>query len=340
MGSASWRLTAAGVVLVATALPAVAHAAPSPCAWIESDLPLPAGIVSATVNGSDGDETFVGTAYTAVGAHGQGIIWQNGTPRLLGYGWGSMDTELTGVDSAGDAVGTVTGEDFARAVVYHDGAYTWLTAPFASPAELGAQGIDGNGNVVGTVLENDGTNAVVVWPAGQPADPRALPMPGNAATGVAFIEDDGDIAATSLAPTSYVWAPDGTVTTLAPVAPGDKVEEFGMRAGRITGWSGSAAGATMAEWDTAGNVIRTLPDVATYGPAVINANDTVLGMESMAPAHQYGLWQQGQLIGQVAPPANAGSISPTVLTDGDVVAGSYTTVTGGIQVPALWQCGG
>jgi hypothetical protein len=340
MRSASWRLAVAGVVLAATALPAVAHATTSECTWVESDLPLPAGIVSATVNGSDGQLTFVGTAYTRVGGPGQGIVWQNGTPHLLGYAANSRNTQLSGIDSAGDAVGEESLGSFEVPVLYHNGGYEGLTAPFASASELVAYGINANGDVVGTALENNGTNVFVVWPAGRPSNPRTLPIPGSVDwAGIPYIEDDGYIASYNGVPNAYVWAPDGTPTALTPVKPGDSTEVFDIRGGRILGFSGGSAGSTIVEWDTAGNVIRTLPDVATYSRVLrINANDTVLG-ESTAGGQQYGLWQQGQLIGRLAAPANAQSIVPVVLTDGDIVGGSYT-VSGGASVPAEWECGG
>lgn len=339
MRSARWRLAVASVVLAATALPAVAHATTGECTWVESDLPLPAGIVSAAVLGSDGQLTFVGVAYTNVGGPGQGIIWQNGTPHLLGYALNSLNTVLTGIDSAGDAVGQLSLGNFQVPVLYHDGGYERLTAPFASPVNLTAYGINANGDIVGTALENNGTDVFVVWPAGQPSNPRALPVPGSVDfAGIPYIEDDGYIASYNGVANAYVWAPDGTPTALTPVNPGDFTEVFGIRGDRIVGFSGGSAGSTIVEWDTAGSVVRTLPGIATSSRALINGNDTVLG-QSTATGQQYDLWQQGQLIGQVAAPTNARSIGLAVLTDGDIVAGAYT-VNGSSLIPAEWECEG
>lgn len=300
-------------------------------------------VVSAVVSGSDGGTTFVGIAYGSSGP-GQGIMWQNGIPHLLGYPFVSpQQTDLYGINTAGDAAGTAaTGAAyFQNAVLYHNGAYQVLTAPFASRVYLAAYGIDAAGDVVGTAIENDGSDAAVIWPAGQPANPRALPLPAGERVGISQIEDDGYVISSTLMTNSYVWSPDGTRTQIAPVSPGDTVQAEDIRGHLIVGTSVNPDSA-VAEWDIAGHLVRTLPggyDGATWR---INANDQVLGQYNAPGGGQpFAVWNQGQLAGLLPLPANASTMGASVITDTGVVAGAYKVVDASgtsRDVPALWTC--
>lgn len=351
-----WRhLTIVGAVLATAGLPAVAAHATSEglatsslCTWASTDLPLPDGVVSAAVTGSDGATTLVGVAQTVPGGARQGIEWQNGTPTLLGSvtnGTSFMfDTWLGGINTAGDAVGFANQGAFNRPILYHNGTYQFLSAPNANWVYTTADGIDSAGDVVGTALENDGTNVILVWPAGQPTSPRALSLPAvqGEIAGQAYIEDDGYVVASAPTPDSFIWSSDGTRTALTPLAPGDTVTAMGIRAHLIVGTSVSASDSGVAEWDIAGHVIRTLPGGDAAGLWRINANDTVLGLYDLpSGGRQSAIWQQGQLTGLLATPTNATTIDPAAITDDGVVAGSYTVVdTNGVsrQVPAEWTC--
>ena len=106
------RLLAAGFTMLLAAilnpvgsLPAhAAGADPTTCQWRWRDLPLPAGVSGADVEGTDGGTRFVGRAWKDGRGGYEGVVWENGRATLIGTAFGA-DTSPLAVNRSGVAVG-------------------------------------------------------------------------------------------------------------------------------------------------------------------------------------------------------------------------------------------
>ncbi|HWS39289.1 MAG TPA: hypothetical protein VN408_41910 [Actinoplanes sp.] len=199
---------AAGGLLVlprASAPAEVAGPTAAPTSCEVQVLPLPDGVRSAVVNGSDSSGRYLaGRTEPAADP----ILWQNGLPRKLDFPGDGRST-LTDVNTGGTAVGWGFTADTDRnpvPYVYRQGVPT----PLPAPAGGRALAINDAGVIAG---ESDGT--AVRWPSST-ASPVSLPVPDDTKTSlVVGIDDDGTVIGHADWRT-FVWRPDGTRIELPP----------------------------------------------------------------------------------------------------------------------------
>src|SRR4051794_33350033 len=107
----------AGVAATVVQMPAPAHAVDQAstldptlgCTWVIKELPLPAGWSSGYVYNSDRHDSFAGYGVDADGRT-RPLVWHNGDVTVLDAP-GSAGTIAQDVNSRGDVIGVVQGED-------------------------------------------------------------------------------------------------------------------------------------------------------------------------------------------------------------------------------------
>lgn len=298
---------------------------------VSADLPLPAGFTNGSVSGSDGTSgRLVGGVWTDTDSRRHGVVWENGTPRLLGQAPFGDSTFLGDVNSSGVAIGSASDLDFSVPLRYQDGAFTALPSP-AGATEVGADAVNNAGTIVGGG-RNGGPRQVFVWRGGN--NPEVLEVPGQAA--IQDIDESGRIVtSTTTGPRSFAWSVAGVRAELAPFQAGWWVSARDIRAGRIVGLSGDGNGASAAvQWEVDGRIVRTFP--GAVDALDINAEGTVLGVYEVG--RQPALWVDGQLATVLPTPTNAVSVSAGEITDDGVVTGNYRTGDNHL-IPTRWTCG-
>jgi uncharacterized membrane protein len=150
-------------------------------------LPLPAGAVSASINGISSTGVMVGTLFDNKGHHG--FIWDGKTFTILDYPNGRGITDATGINKTGVVVGDYyDNSDAQHGFMYSKGTYTSIDFPGAWGTVAAA--INSNGDVVGTVSFSSATNGFLLSKNVY----TTIDFPMSKATYAAGINDAGEIA--------------------------------------------------------------------------------------------------------------------------------------------------
>jgi hypothetical protein len=175
----------------------------------EQDLPLPTGIGSAYVTGSDATGRYItGIGYgDAADARERPLLWTAGVASVLAVPGTSNAARV--VNCSGTVVGTGARTDG------RPGSFVWrLQAGVVTELPLPdgylqavPEAVNASGDVAGTVF--DGSSGIaVVWPSDGPEHVRVLTAADTAAaTGIA---DDGTVTGwLGDAASAYTWSPTG-----------------------------------------------------------------------------------------------------------------------------------
>jgi probable HAF family extracellular repeat protein len=113
-------------------------------------------------NGINNADQIVGF-YDISPIGGQGFIYQNGTYTTLDDP-AAGETEPTGINNAGQFIGTYTDATGIHGFVYSNGTYTTLDDPLAAPGKTYASSINDEGDVVGTYTDSTGNHGFLAIP--------------------------------------------------------------------------------------------------------------------------------------------------------------------------------
>jgi hypothetical protein len=339
---------------------APAATAPTSCAL--SKLTAPANAPMALVAGADpAGRYIVGRSYPKGGGY-QAVLWHDGAGRNVMLP-GDLEEQLTGVNSAGTAVGwsytgTTEADTGAVPYVYRDGHVSKLPGVRRGSAYA----INDAGAIAGV---DDDRHAAVVWPSAT-AKPILLPVPaGTKEATTRDIDEDGTTVGNIDHALPYVWFPDGTHREL-PLPdidgkPAGTAQVFSVRNGWATGVATKDAGSTGAKDPAAGTAAGKAAGKARGTGAVPVRWNLRTGEVSVtgvlrfpasavnAQGWQIGTDKQGRAVlvtgtGTVVLPDVAthtadglSTIPSTVSDDGRTIAGQSDDATGTIQA-VVWRC--
>jgi hypothetical protein len=250
-------------------------------------LPEPEGMWISAAHGIDPTGSIVaGYAAPRPGGEDLGdhaLLWRDGA--MEDVPMPASQSVLVDVNSSGVAVGTTGPLGEKRPVVYRDGEVAVL--PGAETGE--AAGINEVGDIAGTIGDFIvGDERPVLWPHDADA-PVELPLPEDAAGGVANQVDESGTVVGSYRPSDvenggvpYMWTPDGEGVEL-PVPTDLKV----WSADAVNVGGGSIIGYAMVE-DAEGNV-----DATTLRWEIGGGEPEVLDMDDA-----YGINEAGTVVGQ------------------------------------------
>ncbi|MFD1146455.1 hypothetical protein [Saccharothrix hoggarensis] len=313
------RATVIGAVLiglVSAAVPAQAQVSPTQaqasCAWVASDLPLPAGVTGGRVVAAGPNGYLAGHARL-----GGMLVWHNRVLNQLTVPAGTT-TMINAVNGRGDVVGYDVPN--SKAFLHRDGVYRVLPSPAGQRAE--AVAINESGDVVGYLGDGAAPYEAVVWKADQPDTYRVLGW--GKAVG---IDDAGRVVTES----GEIHHPDGTSTHLDGY-PSLRIERY--EDGHILGRHWDELN-YLREWDVTGAQVRRWdPMVSSH--TGINAGGLLAlwYFKYGNRGNTLGVWRGGTFISDVGPRINVNAV-----TDADELAGSREVVAGQPWKPATWTCG-
>lgn len=329
-------LTAAILAAAVVAFPSQA-AASAFCTWQPNVLPLPAGFQSGGLEAADGSWRAGSLSLDGAGPFDDAQVgrWHNGSVESLGLPFDTY-TEVHGVSSTGVVVGAASEPNAGmRPVRYRDGAWETL----ASKGTVArAFDVNAKGDTVGydvNLVAGDYWEELLVWSANGAV--RVLPPPAAGAylLGEPRIDDDGTVVASygrtvgnTSRSESYVWTPGARASRkLVSYQPGDGVAVTDIRGGHIVGQNFAANGTTTGvEWNTAGQVVRTIPG----RPMAVNAAGLVVGRTTTdnLPA----VWAGSR--GQALPGPTGTTIVWPQAISGNEVAGF---AAGDHSLPVVWR---
>jgi uncharacterized membrane protein len=204
--------------------------------------------------------------------NGCAVIWQNGTPTLLGAVTGEIGGTATAINNAGQVAGSVVmANETDQAVVWNNGTPTLLPAPGPQYIATTAAAINDGGEVAGSAAASDvGTSGLVavVWVDLTPTvlSPVSGFAGGTLASGINrngvvvganYVNDSGAGAVEAV-----VW--HGTTATLLPLITYSQGSPAGKalainNSGLAVGIASASAGELAAAWaDGVGTSLGTL----------------------------------------------------------------------------------
>jgi hypothetical protein len=257
------------------------------CPWWATQLPLPTGYNSSRVDDAAEGGWFIGDVY------GPGDVqvarWHDGEVELLGSAFDTQ-TALTDINSSGVAVGAAPpGGPHARAIIYRDGGYELL-----AEAESGAASINAAGDVLGFIGQD-----TVVWPA--TGGVRVIDAgPGYGWQNPREIDDQGNVLVNALREGGFdtlVVRPDGTVTKLDALAPGEETNGTDMKGGRIVGTTSHEINGFFEsfaiEWNMAGQIVHRLPEQNVFSLFVDSGNTLAGNLYLDDGRNDTNIWRGG-----------------------------------------------
>jgi hypothetical protein len=238
------------------------------CAWVFTDLPVPAGSdgvygIAASADGGWAAEKGWGRS---------AVVWQGAEARLVKF---REDTIVWDVSGTGTLAGNTKTGSFRQSAA---GVREVLQPLAGSTGRTWVTAINNAGEVAGT-----SGGKLVVWPADS-TEPRVLPDPDNrSGWTVRGIDEEGRVVAHTIIGggdyAGYLWDRDGNRAQLETLPGNNSVEPVAVRAGRVVGSSGPDSNVlgTVVEWGPDGKIVRTLPSMNHYA-FDINARGDVVGV--------------------------------------------------------------
>jgi probable HAF family extracellular repeat protein len=306
-------------------------------------------------------------SYTGPGNANAGIFWDQGdtegtviTPSPASSG---RDVAPFDLNDRGVVVGEFNEEprrpcEASSPVTVHGSAFSWRAGAWGVP-ELGdgacastATRVNNRGHVAGLQRVPTGPTAlgtnVVVWRGGERfVAPIPSPGPGTfvLANGLndrgQVLITTGDLAASTVTVTSYVWQVGGEITELGGLPGTTTVGVDINNQGQIVGHSRIANGYLQAflwedgEMTYLGNLGRD------SNATNINERGQVIGNSSTADGKVHGfLWEDGELtdLGTL-PEADDDRIYPNAINDRGQIVGTVATVGNVDDRAFLWEDG-
>ncbi|MER7860049.1 hypothetical protein ABTX61_13160 [Amycolatopsis japonica] len=308
---------------VGAAQAAPAHEA-GDCSWRQTKLKMPSGIDYAYIDGSAGTEWIVGNG-SDHSEPSEGIIWHNGQPRImLRFADGAWN-HTRDINRNGVVVGAKVGDGRESAPYVYQRFYRWLPAP--ETGHTYATRLNDRGDITGFV-EVAGETRIVFWPAGG-AGYRIL--------GDGFpvgIDETGRVVAS----TGEIYHADGSQGRLRSPAGLTGIVASQFDEGVVAGHGfDSAGGRTAVVWNSAGDVLSTIPG-ATAKAA--NSSGLVLGFRGTHAEGSASVWRNGADEATITGPRPGFSDEPhpfgadaALTADGTIIA----TPTG-LPEPSYWRC--
>jgi uncharacterized membrane protein len=308
------------------------------CTWVIDELPLPAGWSAGYVYNSDRHDSFAGYGVDADG-RSRPLVWHDGAVTVLDAP-GSVGAVAQDVNSRGDVVGLVYGEDIpTHGVLWRGGQVIDLPSlpggDFAVPTAINDAGL-----IVGYAAGADASHAVA-WSAQSPQSIQDLGVVAGSAyltdvseqgTVVGWTESTGEewqqqaIAGTVREGLKTLPGPVSGTNSIARAAAGPYI------VGSAVLPSGSQYLGTAVVWGPTG--LRALPGTQADVRAV-NAQGTAVGFDSsLGPVIWVGDDEQ-QLPALAA--GSPFSTAPTVATDNNTAAGISADEQGRSR-PVTWSC--
>lgn len=143
-----------------------------------------------------------------------GVIWQNGTPTLLGAVAGATQSTPVSINNAGQVVGNVQTAIGNQAVIWNNGTPTLLPSPSSQYRQTFASFLNDAGQIVGYAESGSGSQLAVVWSG---LTPTELGLDGNEFGEPSGINSGGLIVG-NIHNAPVVW--HGTLPIKLPLNPG------------------------------------------------------------------------------------------------------------------------
>jgi uncharacterized membrane protein len=334
---------AAAVVLPAApamAAPGAAAARPAaPCTWrLDTRLPLPAGLTSASINATDGAADFAGAAWNfSVSDQFFAVVWRAGRVSRLPTPAGSGSMAF-GMNSHGDVVGVVLPPAGpSTPVLWRSGKLIELgvAAPdiSANPRDVNDAGL-----IVGEAFLPADGNRAIAWSADQPSRFSYVASPGTESY-LSAVTETGTVVGYYTTAVQAVPA-TGTVATGLQALP--------LPAGADSAYTVAASGAYVAgAAHTAGadNSHATLwqggvpTDLSKEDTAPTGVNSAGTAVGNNFTTGRAVVWSGGTE--QPLPTITTGpaitSASVGVITETNAIGGWVNTSTGDSR-PVVWHC--
>ncbi|NGY63601.1 hypothetical protein G7043_32250 [Lentzea sp. NEAU-D13] len=297
--------------------------------WAVGFLPMPEGYpAQAYISGTDHKGNYSGDILTDEGS--VLVTWTDSTATVHGRPPGFTSAEVTGQNRAGTIIGLSFDLDeprTARAWTFDTRGFTLLTVP-EGYAWTYATALNDRGDVFGGASRNGDTWEAFVWPADNPAAPKAVVLPREFAErlhGFVDIDHDGSLIYNTQDGAGR-WK-DGRFTPLPTYVTGDL---SGTTAGAVDGgqFIGSARVTDVPPVRT-GCLYWPAPDVRPQPlpgckwAFAMNRDRLVLGDEEIAGGlpRRYAVWQDGRHTGLLPSPAGHPSIDPKLVSDTGAIVG-------------------
>jgi hypothetical protein len=294
----------------------------------------------------------VGTATDAAGAS-HAVVWRSGHVSRLSTG--TTDGAATGVNTAGDVIGTGRVGTTPVGWVWSRGATTRLSADPDESATPSA--INDRGLVVGALSENEGTEGEVAgqneneqaafWQSASASPTVLRPLAGDQGGSAFAVDNRGRIGGVS-AGTGFrpvIWDAGRSPHALAGLGGGYGAVRALADSGLAVGDAVSADGVDHpVRWDASGRITQLdLPAGARSGQALAILPDaTVLGVADV-PLPGGGVQKQAvrwtaSSAALLSTPERQSTSAPGGATDATSYVGYRTDAVGG-RHPVLWRCG-
>jgi uncharacterized membrane protein len=340
-----------GAVVAAPAGPALAEpASRADCGWqLDTWLPLPDGYTGASVTGTGGPDTFIGTAAgSAVENDFRAVVWRAGAVTVLPTPAG-FSSFANGVNRRGDVVGFVfEAGPFSgahRPVLWRQGRMIELATP--PGAEASANAINDAGLIVGDSLDQNAQARGLAWSARRPHTVRQI-RSDNRVSAVSAVNDLGIAAGTGIDSAGRSVALAGTVVgglhTLPEFQSGDFETVFDGSGAFLAGIAlGANDGvhngiATAVLWHNGQPTALSTSDASAMA---VNAGGEATG--NRTTDHQPVVWADG--VERDLPLAAAGEsliagIGQAITQDGTTVGGIVVRLGADFRdtPPVLWHC--
>jgi uncharacterized membrane protein len=334
----------------AAAAPAGPSAVPPACAYrLDTRLPIPVGEAEASVTGTDGTATFIGSADDGqFDSPRHAVVWRNG--RATELPTPAKATSIAeAINHGGDVVGFVFSDGNSVPVLWRGGQM--ITLAHDPKDSVRAEAINDAGVIVGTVDIGGTSNERrgVTWTVNAPTSVRDIPVPAAWGWGsAASILTDGTLVA-DIFPLEFTARDAIGIGTVAGVrvvpGPADAVGSVEVR----NAAGGYAAGSDFVngEFDLENRAVRwkggvpeTLSPKAQASASGVNSSGTTVGDRFGDVTPQAVVWTADgtQLTlpvittGPVPVATDAGAV-----TEDDSVGGSVTS-SSGLQNPVVWHC--
>ncbi|WP_152546780.1 hypothetical protein [Amycolatopsis orientalis] len=322
-----------GMIALGALLAAPAEAATAQevaCTWQAKTLPVPAGTVSASVDGTDGRGEFSGQV--SDGSVSRIIRWKHGGFTLRDIPAGYERASVNDQNRWGDIVGyaaTPGSADYASFVL-SGSTYRFLPT-LEGHRYPRASAINSRGDVVGVVAHLDPYYEVpVLWPAG--GNPVAITNTQNLSNPV-DIDDDGTVLFGDGSGGPYTWK-DGVLTSYALPAGYDDSSPVAISAGKVIA-SLSADGRYTGDgfvWDGPRSPRRLERNTGVFA---INRSGVIGGQIDTQQIGPPAVWDATGQPTRLPLPDGASGGRVSVVGDDGRIGG-----TAGWSTPVAWRCAG
>jgi uncharacterized membrane protein len=325
---------------VAVAAPGAAAARPAAaCTWrLDTRLPLPAGLTSATISATNGAADFAGAAWNfSVSDLFHAVVWHAGQVTLLAtpVGSGSM---AFGMNSHGDVVGALVPlAGPSTPVLWRNGQLIELgvAAPdiSANPRDINDAGL-----IVGEAFLPTGGNRAIAWSADQPSKFSYVASPGTESF-LTAVTETGTVVGHYTTGTQAVPATGTVATGLQPLplpAGADNAYTVAASGGYVAGGAhtvGAESSHTVL-WQDGTPTDLSKEDTS---PSGVNSAGAVVG--NNFTTGRAVVWNGGteQPLPTIITGPAITSAAVGVITETNAIGGWVNTSTGDSR-PVVWHC--